>query len=690
MSLVDWLAQPAGRVLTLALLHFLWQGLLVAVSLAVLVKLCRIQRTSTRYACSLTALVAMAAMPIATLAWLALNLGDAPGYQPLTAADPTGRFIVLAKPVDEVLLESRPPMVDSLQPYALAAWFGGVMVFGSRLVAGAVGVHQLRRSRLPIPAELRARVERLGRRLQMDAVPLVFLSKDITDAMALGLVRRLVLVPAAWATAMPLDMLEAVIAHELAHLRRMDLWATFLQRVMETLFFYHPAVWWLSRRLGIERELCSDELAVAATGERLVYAQTLEHIAAKRQTDIRPALAAYLQGESNMRLLQRIRNVLAPSAGETGHWPAGLVALGLAVCLWMLSISVLGSLTPSAHADEPSQEEANADDVEGDDAREDASDESSESVEVQLEFESDADGESDDVPENEASGIPEVEIEFEEEEEESQGIEEEVEVEIDADLESLEDKIKQQVAEALKQALAQIEVQKSKKLDKAKPMLAEKVKKAQLRAERIAPEVHKKALRESAEQIEKARLRAAQAAAEAHKVAIQGKKARAEAEQMAAEAHKKGLLQREKQLENARMMDELKMAHMRLQEEAKQQEQRHKEELKMAHMRLADEARLQEERHKEQLHHVQLEREALDKAAFQRANDQRFEELAVMVKELSMRVEMLHKELNSLRKGEDAKAGEKEGKDDAKELLNKLLGLESSKEDDDVKILPRE
>ena len=82
------------------------------------------------------------------------------------------------------------------------------------------------------------RVERLGVRLHMDALPLVFLSKDVAEAMALGLVRRMVLVPAAWAIEMPLEMLEAVVAHELAHLKRMDLWAMLLQRILETLFFF--------------------------------------------------------------------------------------------------------------------------------------------------------------------------------------------------------------------------------------------------------------------------------------------------------------------------------------------------------------------------------------------------------------------------------------------------------------------
>ena len=97
---------------------------------------------------------------------------------------------------------------------------------------------------------------------------------------------------------MPPQLLEAVIAHELAHLRRCDLWVNLLQRLVESVLFYHPAVWWLSSRLRRERELCCDALAVAATGERLAYAEALqltaELTARLASVDGRPALAAGL------------------------------------------------------------------------------------------------------------------------------------------------------------------------------------------------------------------------------------------------------------------------------------------------------------------------------------------------------------------------------------------------------------
>ena len=91
-------------------------------------------------------------------------------------------------------------------------------------------------------------------------------SRRAVEVVALGYLRPMVLLPATLVTQMPPEMLEAIIAHELAHIRRLDLWVNLAQRVVETLLFYHPAVWWLSSRLRSERELCCDELAVRVTG----------------------------------------------------------------------------------------------------------------------------------------------------------------------------------------------------------------------------------------------------------------------------------------------------------------------------------------------------------------------------------------------------------------------------------------
>jgi len=97
-----------------------------------------------------------------------------------------------------------------------------------------------------------------------------------------------VLLPIALLTQCPAELLEAMIAHELAHIRRHDLWVNLFQRVVETVLFYHPAVWWVSGRMRLERELCCDDLAIRATGRRAEYATASSSCAARGRRWPRP------------------------------------------------------------------------------------------------------------------------------------------------------------------------------------------------------------------------------------------------------------------------------------------------------------------------------------------------------------------------------------------------------------------
>ena len=117
---------------------------------------------------------------------------------------------------------------------------------------------------------------------------------------------------------------EAILAHELAHIRRHDYLVNLLQTLVETLLFYHPAVWWLSRRIRTERENCCDDLAVSLCGDPYAYAKALADLEELRGTSGRLALAA-----TGGSLLQRVRRLVgAPShAGRGPGWAAGIAAL---------------------------------------------------------------------------------------------------------------------------------------------------------------------------------------------------------------------------------------------------------------------------------------------------------------------------------------------------------------------------
>lgn len=319
----------------------------------------------------------------------------------LAATSSSAHAVVTRRPTvsDSPLLFPSRALIRKSQPYALAAWLVGVFVFGIRLTCGYGNALWMRSSRKTVLIELARRIERLSRRLGLSDVARVFLSERVREATAVGFWRTIVLLPLAWLVELPPQALEAIIAHELAHIRRWDLWVSLYQRVLETLLFYHPAVWWISRRVGLEREMCCDEMALAATGGRIEYANALNLAARLYTRSPQPALAASFMGEKKMNLLARVRNALGSGVRrENGRsWPVGLVALILPLVIWAASASLLLSGNSSAMAGDDERGAREGERREGDEspearARREGEREGRESPEARARREGDREG----------------------------------------------------------------------------------------------------------------------------------------------------------------------------------------------------------------------------------------------------------------------------------------------------------
>ena len=225
-------------------------------------------------------------------------------------------------------------------PTTVLLWCAGVLVLSVRLATGWLCVQRLRtQSTGPLPEPLQARVAAFASRLRI-ARPV--LRAGISDCGGADprAASPVILLPAAVVAAMPSAHLEAIIAHELAHVRRHDYLINALQAVIETLLFYHPAVWWCSRQVRIEREHCCDDLAVAACGDRVGYATALANLEELRRGELRFALAA-----TDGPLLGRVRRVLgAPPAhdGRSHIWLAG-AAIAVVLALTAARITVAGA-----------------------------------------------------------------------------------------------------------------------------------------------------------------------------------------------------------------------------------------------------------------------------------------------------------------------------------------------------------
>ena len=136
------------------------------------------------------------------------------------------------------------------------------------------------RSRLvrPAPSEWQQALDRLKTRIRVSRPVRLLVSSLVQAPAVVGWLRPVVLVPVGALAGLPAEQIEALLVHELAHIRRHDYLVNVLQSVVEALLFYHPAVWWVSGHIRTEREQCCDDVAVSVSGDVLTYARALAEI----------------------------------------------------------------------------------------------------------------------------------------------------------------------------------------------------------------------------------------------------------------------------------------------------------------------------------------------------------------------------------------------------------------------------
>ncbi len=341
----DWLPVrflPTAWLVGWTLLHFVWQATLVAGLTGLVLGALSRRAASTRYAVCVAGLVALAAAPVVTLLVL-------------TGAEPA-RLPPLALATLLVTHDLRQEL-NLLVPGVSVLWCAGVVLMNVRLAAQLIGVRMLARDgHAPLPEPVRGAVRALCRSLGMRRPVDVVLSSRAAVPMVVGWLRPVVLVPAAALAGLSTAQLRAVLAHELAHVRRHDALVNLAQTVLETLFFFHPAVWWLSHRARVEREFCCDDVAVDTCGDRLTYAKALAALDDLRAVRPEPALAA-----TGGSLMQRIARLLDAGASRRTARPlAGWLAPAVAT----LALTAAVTAMAPAHDEEQAQPLAGVDLVE--------------------------------------------------------------------------------------------------------------------------------------------------------------------------------------------------------------------------------------------------------------------------------------------------------------------------------------
>lgn len=325
---------PAIQALALALVHFLWQGAVIAA--VVFVSMRFVRRASLRYAIGVGALAAMLAAPAVT--FMTLRVSTAAVASTIGAAT-APLASAAARPLETGLAGIAPSPSGSAtwQLAGVAAWLAGMLLLSLRLFGGWMVARRMATDAVrPAAAHVQALAADVARRLSLSRAVEICESTKIAVPVLVGWLRPAIVFPVAALAGLSPAQIEALIAHELAHVRRHDYLVNLLQSCAEVVLFYHPAVWWVSRRVRIDREHCCDDVAVGVC-DRLVYATALTDLAAMMSPRI--ALAA-----TGGDLLARVRRILEreePSMSGKVRWMSGAVVLiGLLIAVPVLLASV--------------------------------------------------------------------------------------------------------------------------------------------------------------------------------------------------------------------------------------------------------------------------------------------------------------------------------------------------------------
>ena len=344
-SMLDRLSgSPVVERLGWTLIHFLWQAAILAVVAAVGLRLTQKFRPQTRYLGLCLCLLIVAVAPAFTFVGLSTDQRTS-GVKPLSEAEPvqrgvqgvlvsnehpdeprqlglqqsTGIFLADGAPAAEVPLHRDPLLwwaattirIKLALPWIVVAWSAGVVWLSVWHLSGWMLAHRsTRRQTSSVGAAIQSMCDRLMQQMGIRSTVRLLQSTATQVPFVVGWLQPVVLLPASLLGGLPPDQIRAILAHELAHIRRHDFLVNVLQALVETCLFYHPAVWWLSQQIRIEREYCADADAAAICGDRDIYARALVSLADLVTTVPVTAVAA-----NGGNLTRRIQHVLGLTAG---------------------------------------------------------------------------------------------------------------------------------------------------------------------------------------------------------------------------------------------------------------------------------------------------------------------------------------------------------------------------------------
>ncbi|MBU2893578.1 M56 family metallopeptidase [Colwellia sp. D2M02] len=319
---------PILYSLALTLLHFLWQGLLIAAIVKFVLLFIDKSRPQIRYVLCAAAMLANLCTAIITFNIILPTSDLLNSSTPSLALNNLTADIELTSSLSGYQ-ELLPSLLAYVLPYLSLAWLAIILVLTVKLLIEIRNVNLLPQHASKLPEkQLQRRFIELSQQVKLTRIPTLLISMKAEVPMAIGIFKPVVLIPVTMVTGLSPAQLEMLLLHELAHIRRHDYLVNFLQTIIELLFFFHPSVHWLAKNMRNEREYCSDDIAVKHCGDPIAYAHTLTDTATLclHQHTIPNMAMAASGGDLKERVVRLVDHHCAPK-NDIGKWFAAMTLL---------------------------------------------------------------------------------------------------------------------------------------------------------------------------------------------------------------------------------------------------------------------------------------------------------------------------------------------------------------------------
>ncbi len=333
-KLTDIINYNTSSALGWTLIHSIWQGFAILLVFGILYYVFKL--SVTRYRLGIGALTLQFVAAIATFFTI---------YQPISTSTTLqskkafGDFLfnnpnLIFTPKRLTFFQQIEFFLQNNLDVFVIIWLVGTTLLLLRLVVGFTHVQSLKVQQVhPISADIQALMNTLLEKTQMPTSIKLLESALANVPMTIGWIKPVVLLPVGIASSLTITQLEAILAHELAHIKRYDYLVNIFQNFVEILFFFHPATWFISGKVRDERENCCDDFAVEICGDSLVLAKALTQVASYQQQP-RLAMAFGAKRQTFMDRIKRIIGINDSKPMSYGNWAAVLgmilvVALGI-------------------------------------------------------------------------------------------------------------------------------------------------------------------------------------------------------------------------------------------------------------------------------------------------------------------------------------------------------------------------